>query len=92
VKVGDDLEILATLVLVVGWMCLWVVMATLLALLGGWAVMLALGDLHTAVPQVPTIGYLGAFAVMWGLGFVGAAISRGSSSALSLRGRGSDGA
>lgn len=88
---NDDLGVLATLVLMASTVVLSLVVSTFLALLGGWVVMLGIGDLHHMVDGMPSVGYLAAFVVMWGLGFVGTAISRGGGSSTTLNSRGSSG-
>ena len=52
----DDFEILGALVLMAGTILLSIVVGAFLALLGGWVVMIAAGDLHHIVHPVPTIG------------------------------------
>jgi len=53
----------------------WLVYATFMALLGGWALMLAVGVVHTQwLRQVPTIGFWPAAAVVFLLGVVVTAV------------------
>lgn len=83
----SDYELLGMLVLVAGTVLLSIAMATILALLGAWAAMIALGDLHAAFHAVPAIGYLTAFMSLWALSFVGMALLRsGLSTSTSSRG------
>lgn len=66
----DWAETVAVLALGAIFLVLNLMVTTLVALLTGWVVMVALGDLHAAVPAVPTLGYLASFASVWALALV----------------------
>lgn len=54
-----------------------------LGAVGGWVLMISLGDLHRSAAAVPALGYLATAACMWAIGVVGALI--GARSAASFK-------